>query len=215
MKTDGLSINLATVRQQWDMRQARRGLPAARDTAIAPWREQIGGDGLVESARCRATAFGSPAGAAGNVPGRRRGGPPGRDRRQPRSIEEAAALGADCLVVVGGGLPKGSQDIARRARNGGRGHAAVLPHARAAACRSRSSRCIRCMRPTALHEHVRRRSICAMRSATASASRSTSITSGGTRSLPTQIARAGRQRILGITSATGWCRPRTCCSTAA
>ena len=50
-----------------------------------------------------------------------------------RAIDEAAALGADCLVLVVGGLPAGSKDIARSAARWWRdGIAAILPYARAA-----------------------------------------------------------------------------------
>ena len=67
-----------------------------------------------------------------------------------RAIDEAAALGADCLVLVVGGLPQGSRDIgAARAMvaEGIAARPAACPRARR--CRSRSSRCIRCMPPTA------------------------------------------------------------------
>ena len=84
-----------------------------------------------------------------HVPGRR---PPRAGRRNIddnlRAIDEAAALGADCLVLVVGGLPRHAKDIAGARQMVADGIAAMLPHARAAACRSPSSRCIRCMRPT-------------------------------------------------------------------
>ena len=49
-----------------------------------------------------------------------------------RAVDEAAALGADCLVLVVGGLPKGSNDIAAAREMVADGIAALLPHARAA-----------------------------------------------------------------------------------
>ncbi len=48
-----------------------------------------------------------------------------------RAIDEAAALRADCLVLVVGGLPEGSKDIAAARDMVAEGIAAVLPHARA------------------------------------------------------------------------------------
>ncbi len=48
-----------------------------------------------------------------------------------RAVDEAAALGADCLVLVVGGLPKGSRDIAAARRMVADGLGALLPHARA------------------------------------------------------------------------------------
>ena len=66
-----------------------------------------------------------------------------------RAVDEAAAIGARCLVLIAGGLPKGSKDLAGARRQVRDGLAALLPYARQPACRSRSSRCIRCMPPTA------------------------------------------------------------------
>ena len=48
-----------------------------------------------------------------------------------RAVDEAAALGADALVLVVGGLPEGSRDIAGTRAMVRDGIAAVLPHARA------------------------------------------------------------------------------------
>ena len=46
-------------------------------------------------------------------------------------IDEAAAIGADCLILIGGGLPKGSRDIKAARGMFADGMAAILPHARA------------------------------------------------------------------------------------
>jgi sugar phosphate isomerase/epimerase len=46
-----------------------------------------------------------------------------------RAIDEAAALGARCLVLVVGGLPLGSRDIPAARRMVADGIAAILPHA--------------------------------------------------------------------------------------
>jgi sugar phosphate isomerase/epimerase len=48
-----------------------------------------------------------------------------------RAVDEAAALGAECLVLVVGGLPPGSRDIAAARQMVMDGLAALLPHARA------------------------------------------------------------------------------------
>lgn len=48
-----------------------------------------------------------------------------------RAIEEAAALGAECLILVAGGLPKGTRDIETARQMVADGIAAILPHARA------------------------------------------------------------------------------------
>jgi sugar phosphate isomerase/epimerase len=49
-----------------------------------------------------------------------------------RAVDEAAALGADCLVLVVGGLPAGSRDIGAARTMVAEGIAAILPHARGA-----------------------------------------------------------------------------------
>ena len=49
-----------------------------------------------------------------------------------KMIDEAAAIGADCIILIGGGLPKGSRDIAAARQMFADGVAAILPHARAA-----------------------------------------------------------------------------------
>src|SRR5690606_14941678 len=49
-----------------------------------------------------------------------------------RAIAEAYAIGADCLVVLGGGLPKGSKDLPGAREMMREGLHAILPDARAA-----------------------------------------------------------------------------------
>lgn len=128
-----LSINTATVRAQWKLDAiidecARRGI-----TAISPWRDQIAAIGLDEAARivrdnkirvtgvCRGGMFPAEtaAGRQANIDDNR------------RAIDEAAALNADCLVLVVGGLPGSSKDIVGARQMVSDGIAAMLPHARA------------------------------------------------------------------------------------
>lgn len=129
-----LSINLATVREQWDMREAVAGCLRHGITAIAPWRDQVARIGLAEARRlvldndlrvtglCRGGMFpaADEAGRAAAIDDNR------------RAIDEAAALRADCLVLVVGGLPPGSRDLAAARDMVAEGIAAILPHARAA-----------------------------------------------------------------------------------
>ena len=114
-----------------------------------------------------------------------------------RAVDEAAAIGAQCLVLVAGGLPKGSKDLAGARRQVRDGIAALLPYARAGrrAARDRAAASDVRRRPR-LREHARacQRSLRRARRR-ASASRSTSITSGGIPTCARQIARAGA-RIL-------------------
>lgn len=128
-----LSLNLATTRQVWNFKEAVEGCLAQGVTAISPWRDQVAEIGLDEAARIvRANDL--------RVTGLCRGGMfPAADAagRQAvlvdnlRAIDEAAALGADCLVLVVGGLPEGSRDIAGARTQVAEGIAAMLPHARA------------------------------------------------------------------------------------
>ncbi|UYN98875.1 MAG: sugar phosphate isomerase/epimerase [Devosia sp.] len=133
MTERGISLNLATTRQQWGFAEAVDGCLRAGITAISPWRDQIAAIGLDEAARIvKQNKL--------QVTGVCRGGMfPGVDAadRQKRiddnlkAIDEAAALNADCLVLVVGGLPEGSRDLAGARQMVSDGIAAMLPHARA------------------------------------------------------------------------------------
>src|SRR4051794_14251598 len=134
MKTEGLSINLATVRQQFDLKSGVEACLKHGITAIAPWRDHIQATGLTEAARivksngmtvtgyCRGGLF-----AAADAAGRQAAVDDNK-----RMIDEAAAIGADCIILIGGGLPKGSRDITAARQMFADGMAAILPHARAA-----------------------------------------------------------------------------------
>lgn len=134
MQVEGLSINLATIREQCGFAEAVNICLKHGITAIAPWRDQVAAVGLDEAVRivksnglkltglCRGGFF--PAADAA-----------GREKAiddNKRAIDEAAALGADCLVLVVGGLPGGSKNIDAARRMVEDGIATVLRHARAA-----------------------------------------------------------------------------------
>jgi sugar phosphate isomerase/epimerase len=128
-----LSINLATVRQQFTIAQAVDACLAQGIGAVAPWRDQVQATGLKEAAEivrsnhvrvtglCRGGMFpaADPSGLAAAIDDNK------------RAIDEAASLGAECLVLVVGGLPSGSRDIASARQMVTDGLAAILPHARA------------------------------------------------------------------------------------
>jgi sugar phosphate isomerase/epimerase len=123
-----LSLNTATVREQWDLRQAVEGCLRHGISGIAPWREQVqalgpaqAGElikdhGLTVTGLCRAGLFNAPDAIDQNR----------------RAIDEAAAIGAQCLILLGGGLPKGSKDLPGARALVCDGIAEILPHARAA-----------------------------------------------------------------------------------
>jgi sugar phosphate isomerase/epimerase len=134
MHVDGLSINLATIREQCGFAEAVDVCLAHGITAIAPWRDQIAAAGLDEAVRivranglkltglCRGGFF-----PAADAAGRQTAIDDNK-----RAVDEAAALGADCLVLVVGGLPGSSKDLGAARRMVTDGIAATLSHARAA-----------------------------------------------------------------------------------
>lgn len=128
-----LAINQATTRPQWSLAEAIAGYAAQGVAGIGVWRdklEELGADvaarmladhGMTVTGLCRSGLFAAPDAA-----GRQAAIDDAR-----RALDEAAAIGAPCLVIIGGGLAPGSRDLAE-ARSGVRdGLAALLPHARA------------------------------------------------------------------------------------
>jgi len=108
------SLNTATVKAQWDLKQCVEGCVRHGFAGISPWRDVVQAAGVDEAARMI-------RGSGLEVTGLCRGGmfpastPAGRqaaldDNR--RAVDEAVAIGANCLVLVCGGLPAGSRDIA-------------------------------------------------------------------------------------------------------
>ena len=129
-----LSLNTATTRGKWRLAQAIEGCARHGIRGIAPWRDLLHDMGLARAARAiRAHGL--------TVTGLCRGGmfPAVTARRRKaniadnlRAIDEAHALGAQCLILVVGGLPEGSKDLAGARRQVKDGIAAILPYARQA-----------------------------------------------------------------------------------
>lgn len=102
-----LSVNQWTVRR-WTVREAVDGCARHGIAAIGLWREHVADYGLARTAAlvrdaglrvsslCRGGFFNRPDWLADNQV----------------AIDEAAALGARCLVLVVGGLPAGSRNLA-------------------------------------------------------------------------------------------------------
>jgi sugar phosphate isomerase/epimerase len=134
MRTEGLSINLATVRKQFGLGDGVEACLKHGIRAIAPWRDHIQATGLDEAARiiksnglkvtgyCRGGLFPAADAAARQT----------TIDDNKRMIDEGATIGADCLILIGGGLPQGSRDIRGARQMFADGMAAILPHARAA-----------------------------------------------------------------------------------
>ena len=127
-----LSLNTATVRERWNLAQMIEGCARHGIRGISPWRDKLDELGADEAAR-RIRAAGL------TVTGLCRGGMfPAVDSAgrkvaiedNLRAIEDAATIGARCLVLVVGGLPKGSRDLAGAREQVKEGIAAILPHAK-------------------------------------------------------------------------------------
>jgi sugar phosphate isomerase/epimerase len=133
MTIEGLSINLATVRQQWNLREAVEACARHGISAVDPWRDQVAAIGLAESARILADHGMRVTGLCrgGMLPAADAVGRAAAIDDNRRAIDEAATIGATCLVLVVGGLPQGSRDIAGARQMVADGLAAILPHARA------------------------------------------------------------------------------------
>jgi sugar phosphate isomerase/epimerase len=113
-----LSLNTATVRKQGDLLQIIEACARHEIRAISPWRDQVSAGGLAAtSAAVRRHGF--------KLSGYCRGGmfPADADRRQEarddnrRAVDEAATLGAACLVLVVGGLPQYSRPPSAASRD--------------------------------------------------------------------------------------------------
>jgi len=131
--TKTISLNAATVRERWKLDQIIDGCVRHGIGGIAPWRDQVAELGLDETARrikdaglkvsglCRGGMF--PAidavGLKTNIDDNR------------KAIDEAVTLGADCLVLVVGGMPAGSKNLEQARAQVFDGISAVLEHARA------------------------------------------------------------------------------------
>jgi sugar phosphate isomerase/epimerase len=123
-----LSLNTATVKQQWNLAQAIDGCARHGIRGIAPWRDKVAEMGLKPAAAAiRAAGL--------TVTGLCRGGfftSPNWQDDNRRAIEEAHALRAQCLVLVVGGLLPGTKDLTLSREKIKEGIATILPEARKA-----------------------------------------------------------------------------------
>jgi sugar phosphate isomerase/epimerase len=121
-----LSLNSATVRKQWNLAQIIEGCARHGIRGISPWRDQVAAMGLKDAVKairshelkvtglCRGGFFGAKDWKADNL----------------RAIEEAHELGAPALILVVGGMPEQSKDLASTRRQIQDCIAQVLPEAR-------------------------------------------------------------------------------------
>jgi len=123
-----LSLNTATVKKQWSLAQAIDGCARHGIRGISPWRDKLAEMGLKNAVKainandltvtglCRGGFFTAKDWLADNR----------------RAIEEAHELKADCLVLVVGGLPEGSKDLGKARERIQEAISMILPESRAA-----------------------------------------------------------------------------------
>ncbi len=130
--TPALAINQATTRPQWSLAEAIAGYARAGIAGIGIWPDKLEECGLAAARRLLADHRLAVSGyCAGEMSVDRHGARQAQDRNR-RLVDEAAALGAACLVCVAGGLETGSRDLAGARARARDGLAELLPHARAA-----------------------------------------------------------------------------------
>lgn len=122
--TERLSVNQRTVRS-WGVRELADGCARHGIGAAGLWREPVAEFGLARSAKvmrdaglrvsslCRGGFFGAPG---------------WRDDNRA-AIDEAAALGAACLVLVVGGLPDNSKKLGAARQHAADAIAELVPYA--------------------------------------------------------------------------------------
>jgi sugar phosphate isomerase/epimerase len=131
---DRLSLNTATVREKWSLREAIAGCARHRIRGISLWRAQLAQVGAKEAAKMTRDNGLTVAGLCGG------GMFPGIDRKARkaaidenlRAVDDAAVLEARCLILAAGGLPAGSRDLGGAREMARDGIGEVLEHARSA-----------------------------------------------------------------------------------
>jgi sugar phosphate isomerase/epimerase len=120
-----LSLNQWTTRR-WSVAEAVDGCVRHGIPAIGLWREHVAAHGLsATAALVRSSGL--------RVSSLCRGGfftSPGWEAENQRAIDEAATLGAACLVLVPGGLPEGSRDLPGARARVAEALTALAPYAR-------------------------------------------------------------------------------------
>ena len=131
-RRDKLAINQATTMEQWPLRAAIENYAAHQIKGISIWRDKLADCGLNDAITLLKDYEMSVTGLC-------RGGmftasdQKGRDRaidENKRALDEAAAINANCLIMVCGGLPGRSKDIKDARSQIEDGLAKIVPHAR-------------------------------------------------------------------------------------
>lgn len=131
---DKLAINQATTMKQWTLHEAIEGYAAHDIRGISVWRDKLAECGVEDAAKILADHGMTVTGLCrgGMFPANDAAGRQAALDDNFRAVDEAAAIGAQCLIMVCGGLPDGSKDIVDARKQVADGLEAMLPHARAA-----------------------------------------------------------------------------------
>jgi sugar phosphate isomerase/epimerase len=129
-----LSINQITTRDQWSLAEAIEGYARGGVHGIAVWRDKLAELGRAEAKRMLQangmTVTGLCVGGLLTSPDA--GERTAAVDENRRVIDEAADLGAHCIVFVAGGVPEGTTDLVGARERALDGLAAILPEAEAA-----------------------------------------------------------------------------------
>ncbi len=132
--TSKLAINQITTRDQWTLEQAINGYAHQQVYGISVWFDKVREMGLKNAARQLRDAGMTVTGyCVGGILSARDGQQfKQRLDENRRMIDEAAEIGARCMVLISGGIDPDSRDIDGARNRAKEGLAALLPNARAA-----------------------------------------------------------------------------------
>jgi len=127
-----LAINQATTMKQWTLREAVEGYAAKDIRGISVWRDKLAECGVDDAAKLLQDYGMTVTGLCrgGMFPANDDGGRQIAYDENRRAVDEAAAIDARCLVMVCGGLPDGSNDMADARKQVADGLERMLPYAR-------------------------------------------------------------------------------------
>jgi sugar phosphate isomerase/epimerase len=126
----GFAINTATLGFQCSIEKSIDAIAAHGFGGIAPWRREIEGQNISAIAKRIRDADLKVAGYCRStyLPSLTREGLQANIESNRRALDDAAILGANSFVVVVGGLPKGSKDIAAARAHVVEGTTLLLEH---------------------------------------------------------------------------------------
>lgn len=130
--TQLLALNTATVSAQWSLEQCIDGCARHGIGGIAPWRDKLDECGAEKAARLIRDAGLHVSGLCrgGMFPAADKAGRDAALDDNRKAVDDAATIGAACLILVVGALPVGSKDIAGARKQVQDGIAALLEYSR-------------------------------------------------------------------------------------